>query len=253
MSGPPVILNVEDTLESRQLVRRVLESEGYRVIDAVNALEGIEQAIKVQPDLILMDINLPDLDGFTAVTRIRGYLRTVPIIAVTARNASHDRERALAIGCDGYLNKPIDIDQLTAEITHYLVVGHSISEDTTQREFYLNEQNLALIAELEYKLAELQTAYDRLKHLDQAKTNFIALASHELRTPLTIIHSYIQMLETLPSVQSDDVAREMLGKVAKGSTRLRELIEDMVRKIRVELTEKNFDSSRRQPALSKSG
>jgi signal transduction histidine kinase len=177
----------------------------------------------------------------------------VPIIAVTARDTSNDRERALAIGCDSYLNKPIDTDQLTAEITHYLAAGHAISEDATEREIYLNEQNLALIAELEHKLAELQIAYDRLMHLDQAKTNFIALASHELRTPLTIIHSYIQMLETLPSIQSDDVAKEMLGKVAKGSTRLREIIEEMVRKIRVELTEKNFDSSRHQPTLSKSG
>ena len=71
MNGPQTILNVEDTPENRDLVRRILESEGYRVVDAVNALEGIEKAVEIHPDLILMDINLPDLDGFTAVTRIR--------------------------------------------------------------------------------------------------------------------------------------------------------------------------------------
>ena len=73
MDTPQTILNVEDTLENRDLIRRILESEGYYVVDAVSALEGIEKAVEIHPDLILMDINLPDLDGFTAVTRIRSY------------------------------------------------------------------------------------------------------------------------------------------------------------------------------------
>ena len=83
MSTTSTVLNVEDTPENRALVRRILESEDYRVVDAVNALEGIKKAIEINPDLILMDINLPDLDGFTAVTRIRSYehLKNVPIIA----------------------------------------------------------------------------------------------------------------------------------------------------------------------------
>lgn len=241
MSGSHKVLNVEDTPENRHLVRRILESEGYQVIDAVSALEGIEKAVKMSPDLILMDINLPDLDGFTAVSRIRSFLRTVPIIAITARNVSDDRERAKAIGCDGYLNKPIDIDQLVTEIARHLETGHRDEEEVTQREYYLKEQNLALIEELERKFAELQSAYERLKHLEQAKSDFISVASHELRTPLTVIHSYTQMLESLPSIQDDEVARDMLAGVAKGTTRLREIIGDMVSVIRMELTERNFE------------
>ncbi len=243
MSGTPTILNVEDIPENRHLVRRILESEGYHVVDAVNALEGIEKAVEVNPDLILMDINLPDLDGFTAVTRIRSFsdLRSVPIIALTARNISDDRERARAIGCDGYLNKPIDFEELVTAVARHIQIGHKVEGVITKREYYLQEQNLALIEELERKFSELQIAYDRLKHLEEAKSNFISVASHELRTPLTVIHSYTQMLQVLPAIQADEGAKELLAGVVKGTTRLREIIDDMVSVIRMELTDKNFD------------
>ncbi len=241
MSVAPTVLNVEDIPENRHLVRRILESQGYQVVDAVNALEGIQKAVELHPDLILMDINLPDLDGFTAVTRIRSSLSTVPIIALTARTISDDRERAKAIGCDGYLNKPIDIDQLITEIASHIEAGHEVKDAATKREYYLEEQNLALIEELEHKFTELQTAYDRLKHLDEAKSNFISVISHELKTPLTVIHSYTQMLQLMPGIQSDETAKEMLAGVVKGTTNLREIIGDMVSVIRVELADRNFN------------
>ena len=147
MSTPQTILNVEDTPENRHLVRRILESQGYRVIDAVNALDGIEKAVEINPDLILMDINLPDLDGFTAVTRIRSFphLKVVPILALTARTVSDDRERARAIGCDGYLNKPIDFDELIAAVARHISTGHQDEGTATEREDYLQEQSLTLI------------------------------------------------------------------------------------------------------------
>jgi signal transduction histidine kinase len=243
MSTPPTVLNVEDIPENRNLIRRILESAGYQVVDAVNALEGIEKASTLRPDLILMDINLPDLDGFTAVTRIRSFshLTTVPILALTARNVSDDRERARAIGCDGYLNKPVDFDELITEVDRHITAGHREEETVTKREYYLKEQSVALIEELERKFTELQEAYERLKHLEEAKSNFISVVSHELRTPLTVIHSYTQMLEILPTVSSDESAKELLAGVAKGTARLREIINDMVSVVRVELSRVNFD------------
>ncbi|MFN8456588.1 MAG: response regulator, partial [Anaerolineae bacterium] len=206
MSKSATILNVEDTLENRLLVRRILESRGYTVIDAVDALEGIQKATEIRPDLILMDINLPDLDGFTAITRIRSFpqLKTIPIIALTARNVSDDRERAKAMGCDAYLSKPIEFEELVASVAKYLEVGHTPEAPATQREYYLQEQSINLISELEQKLADIQNAYDRLKHFEEAKSNFISVVSHELRTPLTVIHSYTQMLQTLPAVKTDE-------------------------------------------------
>ena len=242
MNGPQTILNVEDTSENRDLVRRILESEGYHVVDAVNALEGIEKAVQIRPDLILMDINLPDLDGFTAVTRIRSYsnLKSVPIVAVTARNESDDHERAKAIGCDGYLNKPIDFDELVTAVAHHIAAGHQDDGVVTKREYYLQEQSLNLIEELEAKFTELTQAYDRLKHLERAKSNFISVASHELRTPLTVIHSYTQMLQIMPSVNGDEGAKELLDGVAKGVARLQEVMNDMVSVIRVELADESM-------------
>jgi signal transduction histidine kinase len=243
MSTPPTILNVEDLAENRNLIRRILESAGYQVIDAENALQGIEKANRLRPDLILMDINLPDLDGFTAVTRIRSFahLSTVPIIALTARAAPDDPERAKAIGCDGYLNKPVDFDELIIEVDRHLATGHRQEQAATKREYYLQEQSIALIAELERKFTELQATYERLKHLEEAKSNFISVVSHELRTPLTVIHSYTQMLEILPAIRSDEHAKELLAGVARGTTRLQEIINDMVSVVRVELARANFD------------
>jgi signal transduction histidine kinase len=243
MSASLTVLNVEDTKENRDLVRRILESEGYQVIDAVTALEGVEKAVDLQPDLILMDINLPDLDGFTAVTRIRSFshLKTVPIIALTARNVSDDRDRAKAIGCDSYLNKPIDFDELVSEVARHIAAVHKEEGTVTKREYYLQEQSVALIEELERKFAELKVAYDRLKHLEEAKSSFISVASHELRTPLTVIHSYTQMLQMLPAVSADGTAKELLAGVAKGVARLQEIMNDMVSVIRVELADTNFN------------
>jgi signal transduction histidine kinase len=242
MNLSPTVLNVEDTQENRDLVRRILESEGYQVVDAITAIEGIEKAVKLRPDLILMDINLPDFDGFTAVTRIRSFshLKAVPIIALTARNVSDDRERAKAIGCDGYLNKPLDFDELISEVARHLASGHRDEGVTTQREYYLQEQSIALIEELERKFAELKGAYERLKHLEEAKSNFISVASHELRTPLTVIHSYTQMLQMMPVICSDAAAKDLLAGIIKGVSRLQEIINDMVSVIRVELSDTNL-------------
>ncbi|MCK6625468.1 MAG: hybrid sensor histidine kinase/response regulator [Anaerolineae bacterium] len=245
----PTILSVEDTMENRILVRRILESQGYKVIDAVNALEGIKTAVEIKPDLILMDINLPDLDGFTAVTRIRSFpqLTTIPIIALTARNVMDDRDRAKAIGCDAYLNKPIDVEELITAVAKYLTTKHKPEAAATKREYYLQEQSLTLISELERKNADLEAAnanlkaaYDRLKHFEEAKSNFISVASHELRTPLTVIHSYNQMLQMLPSINNDETAKELLAGVARGTARLKEIMDDMVSVIRMEMANKDF-------------
>jgi signal transduction histidine kinase len=243
MNSPHTILNVEDTPDNRNLVRRILESEGYTVVDAVNALEGIEKAVEVEPDLILMDINLPDLDGFTAVTRIRSFkkLKTIPILALTARNVSDDRERARAIGCDGYLSKPVDFDELVSAVARHISSGHQQQAAATQREYYLQEQNITLITELEHKFAELQLMYDRLKQLEIAKSNFISVASHELRTPLTVIHSYTQMLQMLPAIAKDPNASELLAGIVRGASRLQEVMNDMVSVIRVELSDQRLD------------
>ncbi|MGQ9600887.1 MAG: response regulator [Anaerolineae bacterium] len=120
--GQAVILYIEDNPENRLLVRRVLEAEGYTVVEANDGPSGLEAARQFPPSLILLDINLPEIDGYQMVSRLRSVpgLSTVPIIALTANVMKGDRERTLAAGCNGYIQKPIDVDTLPAQIASYL-------------------------------------------------------------------------------------------------------------------------------------
>jgi len=117
MSGAR-ILYVEDNFDNRLLVRRVLEVEGFSVAEAMDGPSGLEKAKESPPDLILLDINLPDIDGYELAGRFRQLpsLKGVPIIAVTANVMKGDRERVLAAGCDGYIPKPIDVDKLPEQV-----------------------------------------------------------------------------------------------------------------------------------------
>ena len=122
MSNKITILYVEDNKENRTLVRRVLMAEGYEVVEAGSAVEAIQTIQSLRPDLILMDINMPDVDGYALTARIKATpgFASVPIIAVTANVMRGDRERSLEAGCNGYIQKPIDIDVLSQQIERYL-------------------------------------------------------------------------------------------------------------------------------------
>jgi len=116
------ILYIEDNPENRLLVKRVLEVEGFKVIEAVSGLAGLKVAETSRPDLVLMDINLPEIDGYELTRRLKQmpHLARIPIIAMTANVMKGDREKTLAAGCDGYIQKPIDVDQLPVQIERFL-------------------------------------------------------------------------------------------------------------------------------------
>ena len=108
------VMVVEDFEDNRFMMRRLLEMSGYRVVEAVNGQEAVEIALRERPDLILMDLSLPLLDGLAATRRIREQpdLRQVPIVAVSAHDTADFHADALAAGCNEYVTKPIDFDQL---------------------------------------------------------------------------------------------------------------------------------------------
>ncbi len=243
MTPPYTILHVEDLKNNRELVRRILESRNYRVVDAVNGLEGIQKAIAIRPDLILMDINLPDLDGFSVVTRLRNHppLATVPIIAITARSAADDPERARAIGCDGYISKPFSVKQLLDEVAAHIGKPRE-TQPESRHEHFLREHSATLVEELERKLNELQAAHaelsavhERLQRLDEAKTDFIHVAAHELRTPLTTVTAYASMLRSQIKNSDNPMLQEILDGLQTGVDRLNRITNDMVSIARVEL------------------
>ena len=114
------ILYVEDNLDNKLLVQKVLEAKGYRFLWAPNGMQGLEIAQKNKPDVILLDINLPDIDGYEVAHRLRNSgvaeLGRVPVIAITANALKGDAEKALAAGCDMYVSKPINIRELWTRV-----------------------------------------------------------------------------------------------------------------------------------------
>lgn len=118
----PLVLYIEDNLDNLILVRRILKSEGIDLLEATSAHEGIALAEKYVPDLILMDINMPEMDGLLATAHLRqiSALANVPIVALTANVMREVLESTLEAGCNGYIPKPIDIDSFTDEVLSYL-------------------------------------------------------------------------------------------------------------------------------------
>jgi CheY-like chemotaxis protein len=116
------ILVIEDNEQNMYLVNYILEKYGYQTIQALDGITGISQARQHLPDLILLDIQLPTMDGYTVARELRKYeaLAKVPIVAVTSYAMPGDRENALAAGCTGYIEKPIDPDTFVPQVEYYL-------------------------------------------------------------------------------------------------------------------------------------
>lgn len=232
------ILYVEDNAANRVLVRQVLEGVGYAVLEATDGLSGIKAAQEARPDLILMDINIPGMDGYEAATRIKSLpeLSDVPIIALTAKVMAGDRERALAAGCNGYIAKPIDVDTLPRQVAEFLG-GLRESITIEQESAYLREYNERLVDRLEKKVQELTKANEALAHTDAMKSRFINLAAHELRTPLAAVHGYLSLLTSSDSsfiAQADEKTLQILEGVVTGVDRLRGIVQDMLDVTRIE-------------------
>lgn len=118
------ILYVEDNPQNMRLVRKMLNSAGFDMIEAQDGFTGIEMALQHNPTIILMDMNLPDIDGLEVTARLRQYpqFASTPIIALTANAMHGDRERITSGGCDGYLAKPITRNELVNMVNRFLVV-----------------------------------------------------------------------------------------------------------------------------------
>ena len=121
-SAPKTVLLVEDNEDNRIVYSTILEHFGYRVMEALNGEEGIAKARAEKPDLILMDISIPIIDGWEATQVLKHDPRTrlIPIIALTAHALASDRERAMEVGCDGYLAKPCEPRAVVAEVQRFL-------------------------------------------------------------------------------------------------------------------------------------
>ncbi len=214
------ILYIEDDALNRRLVKRILEPQGYAVVTAIDGLSGIEMARKLRPALILMDINLPDIDGLGATVKIRSLpeIAKTPIVAVTAGGIDRARDRSLSMGCTGFISKPLDITTFPLQIKRFLEgyredVKSTVGKDTAT--LFIRQESLSLITRLEGKIRELTRAKTDLEEANQAlaaafdeiriahesetrlhktRADFIAVSSHELRTPLAVLTGYLDLL-----------------------------------------------------------
>ncbi|MBE0698654.1 MAG: response regulator [Anaerolineaceae bacterium] len=128
MTVAKTVLHIEDNFDNRLLIRRLLQAFGYLVIEAESAIQAREMLKTQHPDLILMDINMPDVDGFALTNEIKStpQFHNIPIVAITANVMKGDRERALNAGCDGYIEKPIDVDRFIEQIECFIKLRPSV-------------------------------------------------------------------------------------------------------------------------------
>jgi signal transduction histidine kinase len=220
------ILHIEDDPANRLLVRKLLQMAGHVVTDAADGLEGVHLARAEPPDLVLVDLNLPGLDGYEVTLRLRGepLLKGVPIVAITAEG---DRETSLAVGCDGFLQKPIDAREFAETVAGYLGGRREqTSPDLTGSR--LRTQSYRIVAHLEEKVAELSAANEQLVELDRARKEFYRNISHELATPMTPIVGYIKLLvdEELGTMNTAQV--KALRAMEDCARRLRSLIDNLL-------------------------
>ena len=215
------VLHIEDDPRNRLLVRKLLQADGHDVIDAVDGLEGVRFAIAQRPDLVLVDLNIPGLDGYEVTLRLRAEasLSGVPIVAITAEG---DRDTSFAVGCDGFIQKPIDARNFATLVRRYIKGHrepyHSSADATGER---LRMQSHRMVSHLEIKIAELSAANERLRELERLRREFYRNISHELATPMTPIVGYLRMLMD-----------EELGPITKPQSKSLRAMDDCVRRLR---------------------
>lgn len=164
----PKILYIDDAPSSRQLVGRLLSAH-YAFFEAPDGLTGIDQAIAIRPDLLLVDLNLPQFTGYEVAARAKVLLPDVPVVALTADMAEHVREHALASGCDGYIAKPINADTFEEQIAHFLGGRREMLEDDSFRDAYQQ----TLVARMEEKVRELTRALKSNAELNEQRDQLL--------------------------------------------------------------------------------
>jgi CheY-like chemotaxis protein len=215
---PTTVLHIEDDPANRLLVRKLLAADGMTVVDAENGLDGVRRALEIKPDLVLIDLNIPDLDGFEVALRLRSdpTLAGTPLVAITAEG---DRDTSLAVGCDGFIQKPIQARRFAQEVRGYLQGKRE--RPTKPADGRLRAQSEKMVRHLEEKVSELVAANEKLREADKLRREFYRNISHELATPLTPIVGYLSML-----------VNEELGELTKPQAKAVRAVDDCAKRLR---------------------
>lgn len=219
------VLYIEDDPHSRRLVAKLLAASGHEVVEAKAGLEGIRLAAAHRPDLVLVDINVPDLDGYEITLRLKGMasLDEVPVVAVTAEG---DRQTSLAVGADGFIAKPIDARRFVATVERFLG-GHREAADETGAQ-RLRKRSSVIVERLEAKVVELAEANARLEEMARLRREFLQNVSHELATPMTPIVGYLKLLLADELGELTALQRKVLRSMDRSTKRLRTVVDTLL-------------------------
>lgn len=220
------VLHIEDDPKNRRLVQKLLGAAGHDVVDAETGLRGIQLAREQTPDLVLVDINVPDLDGYEVTLRLRGMdnLAGTPIVVITAEG---DRQTSLAVGADGFIEKPIDATEFARTVDRHLKRRRRKKRSARDGEL-LRDRSQKIVERLERKVLELSEANERLEDMIHLRREFLQNVSHELATPMTPVVGYLRLLLNEELGPLTPLQRKCLGSVQTSTQRLRALVDTLL-------------------------
>jgi diguanylate cyclase (GGDEF)-like protein len=226
------LLYIEDDAESREMMADILNQHGFKFLGASRGLEGIRVATREKPDLILLDISLPDMDGYEVTTLIKSIksLENIPIIALSVDTEDKARERILSAGCEGFISKPIDISEFLQSIEEYLG-GRKESVAPEDEKKYLTEYNIRLGEKLQNKIEELEkvnlnliSMNDELNLSQSQLTDYNnrLYAMNNIANILRLQNSPSEILEILPEkmIEGFGIDRCLIFEYLKDNERL---------------------------------
>lgn len=233
MQEDKIILYIEDDPEARFLMADIIRYKGYIYLEASRGLEGIRMAEKYLPDLILIDLILPDIQGYEVTTHLKTNpkLANTPIIALTAETQKDVKEMVLTAGCDGYIPKPINVSEFIFKIEAYLA-GHKDTLEPKDERLYLQRYNIRLVNRLKKKISELEHVNENLSTLNSelfsskeelAQYNDRLFYLNNLANYLRALDAPQALLEILPSktVEAFQVKRCILFSITTDSDQLK--------------------------------
>ncbi len=251
------IVYIEDQPDSAALIERILTAFGYHVVVTYTGHEGIMAALEYQPELILVDLDLPDISGFEVAMHLREIadFRRTPIIAITSQDTDEYRGMARVAEISSYITKPVSVEQLTRKIEQYIGADDLLIDINLddERDFYdsetvqhlvhkireleisneeLRANNRELVEQLVNSLRIAEATNRELRRLDHAKDDFIQRIAHEVRTPLTVIMGYFNVLTLMPAMkqirQDESDVQMYLNSMNDGLERMRKLVDEIV-------------------------
>lgn len=226
------ILVVDDRLENAALLFSILTDNGYEVRQVINGKQALNAAYYDPPDIILLDIMMPDLDGYEVCRQLKQSEKTaqIPIIFLSALDGEIDKVKAFELGGVDYITKPFHVKEVLARVEHQLIIQRQRKIIAAQNQ-QLTEQN-QILTELNRKLAESN------HELEQ----FAYIVSHDLQSPLQTTMGFARLLGKKYAGVLDEKANHYIERIIEGSNRMNHLIKDLLEYSRVQTRAKSFES-----------